>query len=40
MEFIKEFLLFLGRRKKYWLIPSILLLLLLSLLIEIGRAHV
>ncbi|MDR1557690.1 MAG: DUF5989 family protein [Tannerellaceae bacterium] len=33
MEFIKEFLSFLGRRKKYWLIPSILILLLLSLLI-------
>lgn len=37
MEFIKEFLLFLGRRKKYWLIPSILLLLLLSLLIVFAQ---
>lgn len=37
MEFIKEFLLFLGRRKKYWLIPSILILLLLSLLIVLTQ---
>ncbi|MDR1938398.1 MAG: DUF5989 family protein [Tannerellaceae bacterium] len=33
MEFIKEFLVFLGKRKKYWLIPSVLILLFLSLLI-------
>ncbi|MCY4778217.1 DUF5989 family protein [Sphingobacterium sp. UT-1RO-CII-1] len=33
MAFIKEFLQFLRLRKKYWLIPAIIILLLLSLLI-------
>ena len=33
MEFLKELLLFLKTRKKYWLIPLITLLLLLSLVI-------
>lgn len=33
MAFIKEFLEFLRVRKKYWLIPAIIILLLLSLLI-------
>lgn len=33
MEFLKELLLFLKTRKKYWLIPLIMLLLFLSLVI-------
>lgn len=33
MEFLKEFMLFLKTRKKFWLIPVILMLLLFSLLI-------
>jgi len=33
MEFLKEFFAFLKARKRYWLIPSILILLMLSLLI-------
>lgn len=33
MEFIKEFFEFLKTRKKYWLIPLIMILLLFSLLI-------
>lgn len=33
MEFLKELLIFLKTRKKYWLIPLIILLLFLSLII-------
>lgn len=37
MEFLKEFLAFLKQRKKYWLIPLISILLLLSLLIVLTQ---
>jgi hypothetical protein len=33
MEFIKEFLVFLKQRKKYWLIPIIVVMVLLGLLL-------
>jgi hypothetical protein len=33
MEFLKDFLTFLKTRKKYWLIPLIVILLLFSLLV-------
>ncbi len=33
MEFLREFWAFLKQRKKYWLIPLIIILLILSLLI-------
>ncbi|MHA7830250.1 MAG: DUF5989 family protein [Flagellimonas sp.] len=35
MEFLKEFFLFLKYRKKFWLVPLILLLLLFSLIITL-----
>jgi len=37
MNFLKEFILFLKVRKKFWLIPIILVLLLLSMLIVLGE---
>ena len=37
MEFIKEFWAFLRQRKKYWLIPLISILLLLSILIVLTQ---
>ena len=37
MDFLKEFLLFLRERKKYWLVPLILILLLFSLLIVLTQ---
>lgn len=37
MDFLKEFWLFLRERKKYWLIPLILILLLFSLLIALTQ---
>ncbi len=37
MEFIKEFFLFLKTRKKYWLIPLILILLLFGILIVLTQ---
>ena len=37
MEFLKEFLLFLRNRKKYWLIPLIFILLLFSMLIVLTQ---
>mgnify|MGYP001274662733 FL=1 len=37
MNFLKEFILFLRVRKKFWLIPIILVLLLLSMLIVLGE---
>jgi len=37
MEFLKEFFAFLKARKRYWLIPLILVLLLLSLLLVITQ---
>ncbi|MBB4623331.1 DUF5989 family protein [Parabacteroides faecis] len=37
MDFLKEFLCFLRTRKKYWLIPLILILLLFSLLIVLTQ---
>jgi len=37
MEFLKEFFTFLRVRKKYWLIPLILILLLFSLLIVFAQ---
>jgi competence protein ComGC len=37
MEFLKEFWAFLRERKKYWLIPSLIILLLLSLLIVLTQ---
>lgn len=37
MEFLKEFWAFLRQRKKYWLIPLIIILLLLSLLIVLTQ---
>ena len=37
MEFLREFLLFLRHRKKYWLIPLISILLLFSLLIVLTQ---
>ena len=37
MNFLKEFILFLKVRKKLWLIPIILVLLLLSMLIVLGE---
>jgi len=37
MEFLKEFWAFLRQRKKYWLIPLILILVLLSLLIVLTQ---
>ena len=37
MNFLKEFILFLKVRKKIWLIPIILVLLLLSMLIVLGE---
>jgi len=36
-EFIKEFFLFLVERKKYWLIPLAVILLLLSLLVVLSQ---
>ena len=38
MEVIKELLLFLSTRKKYWLLPLITLLFLLSLLIVLSTS--
>lgn len=40
MEFLKEFLAFLRQRKKYWLIPLLVILLLLSLLIVLTQGSV
>ena len=37
MEFIKEFFAFLKARKRYWLIPLILILLFLSVLIVLTQ---
>ena len=37
MNFLKEFILFIKVRKKFWLIPIILVLLLLSMLIVLGE---
>jgi len=37
MEFLKEFWEFLKQRKKYWLIPLIIILLLFSLLIVLTQ---
>ncbi|MDB9025987.1 DUF5989 family protein [Parabacteroides distasonis] len=37
MDFLKEFFGFLKNRKKYWLIPLIIILLLLSLLIVLTQ---
>ena len=37
MNFLKEFILFLKVRKKYWLVPIIFVLLLLSVLIVLGE---
>tara|TARA_B100001013_G_scaffold341353_1_gene265757 strand:+ start:1661 stop:1810 length:150 start_codon:yes stop_codon:yes gene_type:complete len=37
MNFLKEFILFLKVRKKLWLMPIILVLLLLSMLIVLGE---
>jgi hypothetical protein len=37
MEFIKEFLAFLKARKRYWLIPLIVILLFFSLLIVLTQ---
>lgn len=37
MEFLKEFFEFLKKRKKYWLIPLIVILLLFSLLIVLTQ---
>jgi len=36
MEFLRELFLFLKTRKKYWLIPLIVILLLLAILIVLG----
>lgn len=36
MEFLKEFWQFLKERKKFWLIPTILILLLLGAILVIG----
>jgi hypothetical protein len=36
MSFLKEFLLFLKERKKFWLIPLILILLLMGLVVFVG----
>jgi hypothetical protein len=36
MEFLKDILRFLGERKKFWLAPIIIVLVLLGLLIVIG----
>jgi hypothetical protein len=36
MEFLKELLLFLKTRKKFWLMPLILILIILSLLIVLA----
>jgi len=38
MEFLKELLRFLKTRKKFWLVPLILILLLLTLIIAITSA--
>ena len=38
MEILKELLLFLGTRKKYWLLPLITLLILLSVLIVLSTS--
>jgi competence protein ComGC len=37
MEFLKEFWAFLRARKKYWLLPLLIILLLLSLLIVLTQ---
>ena len=37
MDFLKEFWLFLRERKKYWMIPLLLILLLFSLLIVLTQ---
>lgn len=37
IDFIKEFCSFLTERKKYWLIPLVFILLLLSLLIVVSQ---
>jgi hypothetical protein len=37
MDFIKEFLGFLVHRKKYWMIPLVVILLLISLLIVFSQ---
>lgn len=37
IDFIKEFYSFLVERKKYWLIPLVLILLLLSLLVVLSQ---
>jgi len=37
MEFLKEFIAFLKARKRYWLIPLILILLVFSLLIVFAQ---
>ncbi|HOE05781.1 MAG TPA: DUF5989 family protein [Bacteroidales bacterium] len=36
MEFLKDMLKFLGERKKYWLIPMIIVLAIVGLLLVIG----
>lgn len=38
MDFLKEFFRFLKTRKKFWMVPLILILLLLALLIAISGA--
>jgi hypothetical protein len=40
MEFLSDLLKFLGERKKYWLVPIILVLLLFGVLIVIGGSSV
>jgi hypothetical protein len=40
MEFLSDLLKFLGERKKFWLAPIILVLLLLGVLIVIGGSSV
>ena len=37
MDFVKEFLEFLVHRKKYWMIPFIVILLLISLLVVFSQ---
>tara|TARA_Y100000768_G_C23824796_1_gene608333 strand:- start:596 stop:751 length:156 start_codon:yes stop_codon:yes gene_type:complete len=40
VEIVREFFVFLGKRKKYWLIPLILILILLAVLINLGEGSV
>lgn len=40
MEFLKEFVRFLAKRKKYWLIPIFLVLVLIGVILVMGHGSV